>query len=228
MYSRWTERRVSIIDSWTLYDSVWCMWPIDVGTHGCLPFQKQNPLQLRRCHLNAFSFSEVRAKASLCQEVRACNATESRRGCVLNSKRQWCEIAFRVRGQRHAFMPSAHWKKWSRWQESMQHVNCTIEIEGNNFSFDLWIDLHVFFLLKASSKQITSKSRGKELVNGKWDSVKGSNVFKFQLQDTVHTSHSINSQSYNVLSSEKLLQLRLWDLSINGSYNFWVMDLNES
>lgn len=105
-------------------------------------------------------------------------------------------------------MPS-HWKKWSRWQESLQHVNCTIEIEGNNFSFDLWIDLHVFFLLKASSKQIMSKSRGKELVNGKWDSVKGSNVFKFQLQDTVHTSHSINSQSYNVLSSEKLLQLRL-------------------
>jgi len=106
-------------------------------------------------------------------------------------------------------MPSAHWKKWSRWQESLQHVNCTIEIEGNNFSFDLWIDLHVVFLLKASSKQIMSKSRGKELVNGKWDSVKGSNVFKFQLQDTVHTSHSINSQSYNVLSSEMLLQLRL-------------------
>ena len=201
MDSRWTERRVSIIDSWTLYDSVWCMWPIDVGTHWCLPFQKQNPLQLRRCHLNAFSFSEVRAKASLCQEVRACNATESRRGMCF--KFQTAVMWDRLSSAR----PKAclHTGKNGLVGRKVCNMS-TAPLKSKATTSPLICGLISMcsFLLKASSKQIMSKSRGKELVNGKWDSVKGSNVFKFQLQDTVHTSHSINSQSYNVLSSEML------------------------
>ncbi len=139
------------------------------------------------CHWNAFSFTE-KFLPRLVYVKKCAHATRQNQG----EDMMWDRLSSaRPKGLQNSTGKNG-------FVGSMQHVNCTIEIEGNDFS-DLSIDLNDFFVLRASSKQIMSKSRGKEQVNGKWDSVKGSNVFKFQLQDTVHISHSSKDRPFSII-----------------------------